>query len=160
MNTSTFADRLAQALDAAGKKRGDLARVLRSPDGTMGISPSGVGQLLSGQSKSATAENCERAARFLGVSGYWLATGEGPMREPLGGALTAAEPAPLYATPVAVLDALAVLAGNLHPSLRLSFADLMHAWLRAGAPAGDEDRRPAMLQLLRAAEPGKRVVAS
>ena len=52
---TTFADRLARALEASGKSRADLARVLRSTKGHLGISDSAIGQLLDGTSKPLTA---------------------------------------------------------------------------------------------------------
>jgi transcriptional regulator with XRE-family HTH domain len=85
---STFAERLALALTAKGCSRTDLARALRSSKGTMGISATAVSLLLSGDSKSMTAENAARAAKLLGVDLYWLCTGEGSM-------LSAAPPAGL-----------------------------------------------------------------
>ena len=39
-----------------------------------------VGDVLLGKTKALTSENNARAARFLGVSPDWLATGEGSMR--------------------------------------------------------------------------------
>ncbi len=36
-------------------------------------------QMLTGSSKALTAENTAKAARFLRVDWYWLATGEGEM---------------------------------------------------------------------------------
>ena len=49
---------------------------------TLGVSVQAVGQVLSGSTRALTAANTVRAARFLGVSVYWLATGEGEMRTP------------------------------------------------------------------------------
>jgi len=46
------------------------------------ISTQAAGQLKHGRSKSLSAENAARAARYLGVSTYWLCTGDGPMIEP------------------------------------------------------------------------------
>lgn len=40
-----------------------------------------IDKLLDGRSKAMSAENCAHAARFLGVSIYWLATGLGEMRQ-------------------------------------------------------------------------------
>ena len=70
----TFADRLKRAMTYAKRERADLQRHLR-------ISPQGMGQILNGTTKAMSADNAARAARFLGVSIYWLCTGEGPMLE-------------------------------------------------------------------------------
>ena len=73
---STFDERLAIALQNAGKSAADLAPVLRSSTGEMGVSKQAVHQALNGSTKSMTAENVARAARFLRCDFYWLATGE------------------------------------------------------------------------------------
>jgi len=67
---STYGERLAQALDLSGKDRQDLADDLS-------ISVQAVSQVLLGKTKALTAENSVKAARFLGVDAYWLATGAG-----------------------------------------------------------------------------------
>lgn len=82
---ATFAGRLGDALEKSGRSRIELAAVLRSSKGEMGVSQAAVGQALGGDTKALTAENCARAARFLGVDGYWLATGEGEMVAKLTG---------------------------------------------------------------------------
>ncbi len=66
----SYGDRLGQALELSGKERKGLAQALD-------ITVQSVGQIIRGESKSNTAENCVRAARFLRVDPYWLATGEG-----------------------------------------------------------------------------------
>jgi transcriptional regulator with XRE-family HTH domain len=66
-----FSDRLAYALSFADKSRRELADHL-------GISMQAVSQVLNGVNKNMNAENTIRAARFLKVSSWWLATGEGP----------------------------------------------------------------------------------
>lgn len=45
-----------------------------------GISVQAVGQVLLGKSKAFSADSSARAARFLRVDPYWLATGEGEPR--------------------------------------------------------------------------------
>jgi transcriptional regulator with XRE-family HTH domain len=65
-------ERLAEALKHAGKSRGQLAAVL-------GVTEAAIGALVRGTSKQMTGENLIRAARFLGVNPYWLATGEESM---------------------------------------------------------------------------------
>lgn len=42
----------------------------------LGVSYQAMKKLMGGVSKSLSAENHARAARFLGVNSYWLATGE------------------------------------------------------------------------------------
>lgn len=42
----------------------------------LGVSYQAMKKLMDGVSKSLSAENHARAARFLGVNSYWLATGE------------------------------------------------------------------------------------
>jgi transcriptional regulator with XRE-family HTH domain len=68
--TMEFGKRLEEALRIAGKERKDLADAL-------GVSAQAIGQVIKGDTKALTAENCARAARFLGVDFYWLATGDG-----------------------------------------------------------------------------------
>lgn len=72
----TFGQRLAVALADKDASRADLARVLMSPKGELGISVAAVGQAINGPG-SFNAENTLRAAAYLGVSAWWLATGEG-----------------------------------------------------------------------------------
>lgn len=62
-----FGARLAAALEAAKKTRRELADHLL-------ISVQAVGQAINGGRFSAA--NAAKAARFLGVNWYWLATGE------------------------------------------------------------------------------------
>ena len=45
----------------------------------LGVSYQAMKKLMDGVSKSLSAENHARAARFLGVNSYWLATGEDSM---------------------------------------------------------------------------------
>lgn len=151
---TTFAERLARAMTVAGKNRNELAKVLRSTTGKMGISPSGIGQLLDGKSKSMTAENCARAARFLGVNSYWLATGEGSIAEPANLPLLAAEPAPLFENPEDLLGRFAALLARVPDTMRPSFADVLHAWVLTGGKGGQDDRTAALLQLLSAETTG------
>jgi hypothetical protein len=51
-----------------------------SPDGTLGASRQSVYQVIKGESKALNAENALRAAKFLGVDPWWLATGLGSMK--------------------------------------------------------------------------------
>lgn len=73
----TYGTRLKHALDVSEKSRASLAEHLD-------ISVQAVGQVITGgrsRSQAFTAENSAKAAAFLGVSHYWLATGEGEMLE-------------------------------------------------------------------------------
>lgn len=74
---NTFTSRLNEAFIARGKTRAELAAELIGPDGKVGISVQAVGAQLSGKTKSMTAENLAKAAKFLNVNAHWLATGEG-----------------------------------------------------------------------------------
>lgn len=65
-----FGPRLEEALKIAKKDRQELADAI-------GISVQALSQLIIGKSKSATAENTAKAAKFLGVDFFWLATGQG-----------------------------------------------------------------------------------
>jgi transcriptional regulator with XRE-family HTH domain len=142
-----FGKRLQDALDSAGKTRAQLAAVLRSTDDTMGVSPSAIGQVISGATKALTAENCARAARFLGVSNYWLATGLGPMRDqPAASGLVVAERPPTFGLDdEALVTALRAFLRRLEPAMRVPVADLLHAWARDG---GVDDRSEALLRLV------------
>ena len=74
---TTFTQRLVAAFESNGSTRKALADVLVGPDGESGISVQAVGAQLNGKTKSMTAENLARAAKFLKVDAHWLATGEG-----------------------------------------------------------------------------------
>lgn len=153
---TTFADRLDRALKNRGCSRADLARVLRSPKGTLGVSESAIGQLLDGKSKAMTAENCALASRFLGVDQYWLATGDGPMQPmPTATQLTASGTASPYLIASEVLDHLADVLARVPPHMRAAFADSLHAWARTGGGTGDDDRRAALLHMLSAPAPSQ-----
>jgi transcriptional regulator with XRE-family HTH domain len=146
---TTFGERLQLALSAANKTRANLAKVLRSSDGTMGVSASAVGQTINGQSNSMTAENTMRAARFLNVNAFWLATGEGSMREtstPRGipTSLQAAEPPATYNTPRTLLAQFRELLATVPPTMRPAFGDVLGGWAFDG---GTPDRTDALLAL-------------
>jgi transcriptional regulator with XRE-family HTH domain len=76
-----FKERLKAALDHA--KLGSEADARRQLGEALGVSAAAISQVLTGSTRAMTAENTAKAARFLGVSIYWLATGEGPMLEEL-----------------------------------------------------------------------------
>ena len=65
-----YGARLDEALQLARKERLELADAI-------GVSVQAVGQVIAGKTKALTAENTARAARFLDVDAFWLATGEG-----------------------------------------------------------------------------------
>lgn len=67
-----FNTRLAQAMEARQCSRATLAKELQ-------VSVQAVGMVLSGDTRALTAENAAKAAKFLGVDYFWLATGEGSM---------------------------------------------------------------------------------
>jgi transcriptional regulator with XRE-family HTH domain len=76
MNISTtYGERLLEALKHAGKSRRQLAQAL-------GITEQAVGNIVNGGPQSTRyfmANNSAEAAAFLGVDHYWLATGKGKM---------------------------------------------------------------------------------
>lgn len=69
-STSTFGERLEEALSLAKKDRQQLANAL-------GISVQALSQVIVGKTKALTAENAARAAQELGVDVMWLSTGDG-----------------------------------------------------------------------------------
>jgi transcriptional regulator with XRE-family HTH domain len=82
---SPYGERLKQAMVLAGMagpdgklKRDARERLSRA----IGVSVQSVGQVLNGDSKKFAPENSARAARFLRVDHFWLATGEGEPRPP------------------------------------------------------------------------------
>lgn len=66
-------DRIKQALELANKTASNLQKEL-------GVSPAAMTYLLDGSTKSFNAANNAKAARFLDVDAFWLATGEGSPR--------------------------------------------------------------------------------
>ncbi len=142
---STYGDRLQQALTHAGKTAADLAPHLVSPDGTRGISKSAVHQVLRGETKAHTAENCVRAARFLKVDPFWLATGQGAMVEHETPRVVAREPeAPYGVSDADALAQLRQLLQRLPPDLRSTAADILSGWARTG---GEDDRAAVLIGL-------------
>lgn len=69
----TYGSRLAEAIKLAKSSRKALGLEL-------GISEQAVGMVIRGETSAQTSENCARAARFLRVNYFWLATGEGEAR--------------------------------------------------------------------------------
>lgn len=68
----TYAERFQLALDQSKLSRPQLAREL-------GVSAQAIGEVLKGATRSLSAENNSKAARILGVSSDWLATGHDQM---------------------------------------------------------------------------------
>lgn len=76
-NRMDFAHRLAHAMELAGlPKYGGASQLARA----IGTTPQATLQVLKGETKSLTAENTAKAARFLKVDWFWLATGQGQPR--------------------------------------------------------------------------------
>jgi transcriptional regulator with XRE-family HTH domain len=65
-----YSERLKAAMQARAVKPRELADVLR-------VSYQAIEKALDGRTKALSAPNNTYAARFLGVSSDWLATGEG-----------------------------------------------------------------------------------
>lgn len=68
----SYGQRLARAMKLRGRSGAELARAL-------GVKPQAIYQVLSGSTKSLTADNHLKAARFLSLSPDWLASGRGDM---------------------------------------------------------------------------------
>ena len=68
----SFQDRLQAAIARANATPKTLASAL-------GVSVQAIGQVLSGSTRALTAENCVKAALFLGVRTEWLAADLGDM---------------------------------------------------------------------------------
>lgn len=122
---SPFAERLQEAMDMVRCSRTELARALS-------VSPAAVGLVLSGSSKSLSAENCARAARRLGVSYFWLATGEGPVFEATHDIHSAREAIAGYYTPLRIIELMGELLASVPKALRGPVADLLAGWARSG----------------------------
>lgn len=71
---NSYSDRLKQALEQAGVS-------VRQLSADLGISYQAIYSVLNGGSKSLSARNNEEAARRLGVSSRWLASGIGAMKD-------------------------------------------------------------------------------
>jgi antitoxin HigA-1 len=71
----TYGERLQKALDKAGRDRKELAHAAGCTVQAIGIVITGGGKA----ERMLSAPNHVRAARFLRVDSYWLATGEGAM---------------------------------------------------------------------------------
>lgn len=71
----SYGERLAEAMELARVDRARLAKELS-------VTVQAIGQVLLGKTNSLTADKSAKAARFLRVDHYWLATGEGEARPP------------------------------------------------------------------------------
>lgn len=67
---SSLSERIQFALDLRGMKQVDLAKRLN-------LSRSAISQIMSGKTKSFSAENALRMAKCLDINPYWLILGEG-----------------------------------------------------------------------------------
>lgn len=78
----TYAKRLQAAMEASGKTRKELSAAIN-------VSVQAIGMVLTsagGIERNLATESSARAAKFLRVDCYWLATGEGMMRPTTGAA--------------------------------------------------------------------------
>ncbi len=75
----SYKQRLAHAISLARIPEREARAVLAA---ALEISPQAVGMVLTGKSKAFSADNSAKAARFLKVDHFWLATGEGEPRPP------------------------------------------------------------------------------
>lgn len=78
----TYAKRLQAAMDASGKSRKALAEAID-------VSVQAIGMVLTsagGIERNLATETSAKAAKYLRVDCYWLATGEGTMRPTTGAA--------------------------------------------------------------------------
>lgn len=77
MPATPYGERLKEAMKLAKlPEREGRARLATA----LGISVQAVGMVINGQTKAFAAEQSARAARFLEVDHFWLATGEGEPR--------------------------------------------------------------------------------
>jgi transcriptional regulator with XRE-family HTH domain len=71
----TFSERLSHALAESGLTKAQFAE-------SMNLSYQAISQALLGATKAFTAKNNQKAAVLLDVSASWLASGDGPRRDP------------------------------------------------------------------------------
>jgi SOS-response transcriptional repressor LexA len=74
LNMKTLQERLRRALSQAGLRQVDLVKACHVTKGA-------VNQWVSGTTKTLEGANLTHAAKALGVSPHWLATGEGKMSD-------------------------------------------------------------------------------
>jgi transcriptional regulator with XRE-family HTH domain len=68
-----YGKRLEKSIELAKSSRKAVAKAA-------GVSVQAIGQVIRGETSALTAENHVRAARFLEIDSFWLATGEGKPR--------------------------------------------------------------------------------
>lgn len=81
-----YGKRLATAFEMSGFRPREVRALLAD---AISATPQAISQVLKGETKALTAENNARAARFLKVDAYWLATGEGEPKPALSPAAVA-----------------------------------------------------------------------
>ena len=116
----SYGQRLKNALDCSGKGRKELADAI-------GRSVQAVGDVINGKSKAFTAENNAKAAEFLRVSSFWLATGEGQMSDfgaPIASPTAALTPSPAPGAPAITVPLLAN-AGSMGPGTEIQHDDVL-----------------------------------
>lgn len=88
-------ERIAKAIAASGKKKGEIATAC-------GVANSAVTQWITGESKSLRPENLYALAKATGFRAEWLAIGEGPEKESdeEPNVLQVAQPSTMYRYPV------------------------------------------------------------
>lgn len=101
-------DRIAKAIAASGKKKGEIAAAC-------GVANSSVTQWISGQSKSLRPENLYALAKATGYRAEWLAIGEGAETTEQSNVAMVAQPDLMYRYPVISWVVASVSAQN--PSL-------------------------------------------
>lgn len=94
---SSLSDRFNNCLEESRSSITEAAKAI-------GISYQAVKKIVDGKTHTMSSVNSEAAARFFGVSSYWLATGIGPKRPPVLGmqAHTMSHPRPIVGQPIRV----------------------------------------------------------
>lgn len=130
----SLSERIRTAMDAAGFSQVALARAC-------GVKPPSVNGWLSGKSKFLRGENLLQAARALGVSQDWLATGRGPMKadEAQASATTDNVGSPFISTDAIVDGARPVRAGVASDTI-----EIPRVMLRLRAGVAQYDTEPDM----------------
>ena len=116
LNMSTLQQRLRDALAAKGKSQSELARAC-------GITRGAVNQWLTGTTKALEGSNLTNAAKFLGVSPHWLATGEELTRDGALATGSSTHPSPIEQKPPTIPDE---IWQSLPPKARALVEDIVH----------------------------------